>query len=104
MACVHIPLLRLTCINFQPDSVAVLLLPAAAPPEDYLPTCDAFAHWTYWATQGRVMVTDVQGWFDKESNLVRLTDPCVHCPPFHGLVDDQHKDRSLVSAIKQCPD
>lgn len=41
-------------------SVSELHTPCAAPPESYLPACDAFAHWAYFWTGGRIMVTDVQ--------------------------------------------
>lgn len=76
--------------------VTCVTCPDAAPPEDFLPTCDAFAHWAYEATGGRTMVTDVQGWYDSENNVAKLTDPCLHCTR-QGLLDDQYKDRGLVS-------
>lgn len=37
----------------------------------------AFSHWTFVASEGRVMVTDLQG--AKKGNNYTLTDPTVHC-------------------------
>lgn len=37
----------------------------------------------------------MQGWYDSENHIARLTDPCVHCT-FQGLMDDKWKDRGLV--------
>ncbi|GLC42828.1 hypothetical protein PLESTM_001387400 [Pleodorina starrii] len=61
---------------------------------DFLSVCDAFPHWSYHATEGRLMVTDIQGWLDKDAREVRLTDPCIHCQAL-GLLDDANKDRWL---------
>lgn len=38
----------------------------------------AFSHWTYCATEGKLMVVDCQGGFDSETNTFLLTDPAVH--------------------------
>lgn len=68
----------------------------AAIPEDFNPVCDAFAHWVWAETGGDVMVTDVQGWYNKTGKKVVLTDPCVHSRT-PGLLDDVRKDGGLVS-------
>ena len=41
------------------------------------------------------MVTDVQGWFNEDTKVAHLTDPCVHCVR-QGLDDDSFKDGGLV--------
>lgn len=66
-----------------------------APACDYRPVCDAFAHWCYQISGGRVMVVDVQGWYDEDKQKAILTDPCVHCSVV-GLLDNE--DRTLVGA------
>ena len=38
----------------------------------------AFSHWTFVASEGILMVTDLQG--SKEGNHYTLTDPAIHCP------------------------
>lgn len=38
----------------------------------------AFSHWTYSVTKGKLMVVDCQGGFDKHTNTFMLTDPAVH--------------------------
>lgn len=62
--------------------------------------CDAFGHWTYQATDGCVLVTDVQGWFNQDEKRVYLTDPCVHCSR-PNLMDDQFKDGGLIGEHKE---
>ena len=65
-------------------------------PADFISVCDAFGHWTYQATDGCVLVTDVQGWFNQDQEKqVYLTDPCVHCSR-PNLMDDQFKDGGLI--------
>jgi hypothetical protein len=39
----------------------------------------AFSHWTYHVSGGRLMVTDCEGCFDAARNVFTLTDPAVHC-------------------------
>ena len=38
----------------------------------------AFSHWTWVASEGRLMVTDLQG--TNEGDAFTLTDPAIHCP------------------------
>ena len=38
----------------------------------------AFSHWTFVASEGRLMVTDLQG--SHQGNDFVLTDPGIHCP------------------------
>lgn len=46
--------------------------------EDWEDTAGAFGHWTYVATEGRLMVSDLQGVCVGHHSL-KLTDPQVHC-------------------------
>ncbi|KAF5827231.1 hypothetical protein DUNSADRAFT_1113 [Dunaliella salina] len=62
--------------------------------ENALPVCLAFPHWVYCATQGRLMVSDIQGWHDAQSKRVILTDPCLLCSSI-GLMEDKDKDQGL---------
>jgi hypothetical protein len=39
----------------------------------------AFSHYTYSATDGDMMVVDLQGVSDKEADRYYLTDPVIHC-------------------------
>ena len=38
----------------------------------------AFTHWTYHATEGRLMVADIQG-VRVGKTAIKLTDPQIHC-------------------------
>lgn len=89
--CHHHSAGRSSC--FSPPA-PLFSFPVTAPAADFNPVCDAFAHWAYYMTEGRIMVVDVQGWYDQEAKKAVLTDPCIHCSEI-GLLDD--KDRSLVS-------
>ena len=52
----------------------------------YSATLDAFSHWTYTATNGYLMVVDLQG-VDRVDKYI-LTDPSVHCKePRFGLTN-----------------
>ena len=44
---------------------------------EYSTTLQAFSHWTYYITSGRLMVVDLQG--VKVDRAYLLTDPAVHC-------------------------
>jgi hypothetical protein len=46
--------------------------------EDYSATLQAFSHWTYHQTAGRMMVVDLQGVKSSEDNRYLLTDPAIH--------------------------
>lgn len=74
-------------------------MPPALPPlpaEVPAPVCSAFMHWTYHASGGRLVVADLQGWYDESSRVYRLTDPAVLCSEI-GLFDDaETKDWWLV--------
>ena len=43
----------------------------------YSAALDAFSHWTYTATDGFLMVVDLQG-VDRDGTYI-LTDPAIHC-------------------------
>ena len=46
---------------------------------DWSETAQAFTHWTYHATQGALMVADVQG-VKVGNSMIKLIDPQVHMP------------------------
>ena len=46
--------------------------------EEWDEIAHAFTHWTYQATEGRLMVTDVQG-VRVGKAAIKLTDPQIHC-------------------------
>jgi len=45
---------------------------------DYSTTLQAFSHWTYHRTAGRMMVVDLQGVKSSQGNEYLLTDPAIH--------------------------
>lgn len=51
--------------------------------KEYAATLHAFTHWTYQRSQGRLMVTDLQGVQVKgskgKSGVFMLCDPAIHC-------------------------
>ena len=47
----------------------------------------AFTHWTYHATEGRLMVADIQG-VRVGKTAIKLTDPQIHCVHPTLLTDD----------------
>lgn len=52
----------------------------------YSATLDAFSHWTYTATDGLLMVVDLQG-VDRDDTYI-LTDPSINCiEPRFGLTN-----------------
>jgi len=52
-------------------------------PMDYIDLLMSFSHWTHNATDGMLMVVDLQGIITKDKNgvdrRVTLTDPAIHC-------------------------
>ena len=38
----------------------------------------AFSHFSYWATGRKRLICDLQGNYDEESNMLRLSDPVIH--------------------------
>lgn len=51
--------------------------------QEYFNTLQAFSHWTYHKTAGRMMVVDLQGLKSSGENGYLLTDPAIH---FDSLV------------------
>lgn len=39
----------------------------------------AFSHWTYHHSRGKMLLVDCQGVFDASTHCFRLTDPAIHC-------------------------
>lgn len=38
----------------------------------------AFSHFSYWATGKKRLICDIQGVYDEEKNMLRLSDPVIH--------------------------
>lgn len=38
----------------------------------------AFSHFSYWATGRKRLICDLQGVFDEEGNVLKLSDPVIH--------------------------
>ena len=38
----------------------------------------AFSHFSYWATGRKRLICDIQGVYDENSNLLKLSDPVIH--------------------------
>lgn len=55
----------------------------------------AFSHFSYWATGKKRLICDIQGIYDEERNMLRLSDPVIHYQNFqkahkkmvHGKTD-----------------
>lgn len=59
-------------------------------------------HWTYEATEGRLLVTDLQGWQDDANSIIRLTDPAVLCREIGQFDDLETKEWWLVRRGHEC--
>ena len=70
----------------------------------------AFSHFSYWATGRKRLICDLQGEYDEEANILRLSDPVIHYYSrhsahkrnVHGRTDLGRKGISSFFATHDC--
>lgn len=75
----------------------------------------AFSHFTFWASGRKRLVCDLQGIYDKEATLLRLSDPVIHSfyygeesnknkRSWYGPTDNGRKGMALFQSTHECND
>jgi hypothetical protein len=61
-------------------TTAIRPRPNVVPPRSFSPSevAQAFSHFSYWATGRKRLICDLQGEYDKDANVLKLSDPVIH--------------------------
>jgi hypothetical protein len=70
----------------------------------------AFSHFSYWATGKKRLICDIQGVYDEEKNMLRLSDPVIHYQNYrrehkrmvHGKTDRGTKGFAMFFETHEC--
>ena len=70
----------------------------------------AFSHFSYWATGRKRLICDIQGVYDEEKNILRLSDPVIHYQSYgrehkrmiHGKTDRGTKGFAMFFDTHKC--